>query len=277
MLKQIDRPLVMGIINLHGSSQSSIGRYPELDKALSYAERLYQEGADILDLGAEPTNPSFNEVISTQQELDAILSLLEKLKGFPIPISIDTSSPQVMKEAVALGAGFINDVRALQVEGALEVVAHLNIPVCLMHMAFPFSANKQREEAHYPLGLIKTIQDFLNNRINACLSAGISQQNICIDPGFGHGYFGKNLQQNLMLLQQLESFVDMGYPVMVGMSRKTFIGELLDAPFEQRLAGGLAAATLAAYKGAKIIRSHDVKETCDVVKLTHALRESIRK
>lgn len=226
------------------------------------------EGADILDIGGESTRPGASAV-GLQEELDRVIPLLEAVRSrFDLPISIDTSKPGVMREAVAAGASMINDVCALQVDGALEVLAGSEVAVCLMHMQGEprtMQANPGYRD------VVQEVGEFLRQRIEACEAVGISRERICVDPGFG---FGKTLQHNLQLLAGLHKLAALEVPLLVGISRKSMIGALLDdAPVHARLNGSLAAAVLAAERGASIVRVHDVKATREVLQVTQALME----
>lgn len=267
----LSKPAVMGVINLAPGSFSSTGRCDSLDKALSRAETLWREGADIIDIGAEPTNPGVHPVVSEQEELDRLIPIIEKLAcEFPLPISVDTSKTQVMREAIAHGVGMINDVRALTAPGAIEVIASSKVAVCLMHMAYP-----QGKSANDPFFVssdpMSDIINFLQNRIKICENKGIFFERIVVDPGIGGGNFGKNLIQNLKLLNQLDRLKCLNLPILIGVSRKTFIGELLNLPEEARLYGSLSAAVVGILRGAAIIRTHDVKATVEAVQVASAI------
>jgi dihydropteroate synthase len=269
----LSSPQVMGILNITPNSFSTIGRFLSRDQALRHAENMLAEGAAMIDVGGEPTNPGVHPVVSLQEELDRVIPVIEALAdAIAIPLSVDTSKPEVMRAAIAAGAGCINDVRALQDPLALQVVAEADMPVCLMHMAFP-----QGNPAGIPCldmgeDIVSQVQYFLHARIAACLAAGIRSENILLDPGIGGGNFGKNAAQNIQLLSRLEDFTALGFPVLVGVSRKSFIGELLDLPVEERLSASLAAAALAVWQGASLIRAHDVKATVHAVKIAEACR-----
>lgn len=262
---------IMGILNVTPNSFSEVGRYQLLDDALIYAEKILTDGASIIDIGGEPTNPGVHPFVSLQEELDRVIPVIEAIKkNFAITVSVDTSKPEVMQEAINAGAELINDVRALCNPAALTIAAKADIPVCLMHMAFPEGKNNH-SVYDYGDDLVQHIKNFLQERINICLAAGIKSENIIIDPGFGAGNFGKNMQQNLELLNRLDEFLELGYPILAGLSRKTFIGELLNLPVADRLNASLAAAVIAVIKGATIIRTHDVKATVEAIKVTQAV------
>jgi dihydropteroate synthase len=270
-------PQVMGILNITPNSFSTVGRFLSRDDALKHADNMVQFGAAIIDIGGEPTNPGVHPVVSLQEELDRVLPIVEALAhNIPVPISIDTSKPEVMREAMALGAGFINDVRALQDPDTLKIIAETGTPVCLMHMAFP--AGKSSAQANWlstDEDVVQHIKHYLSSRVDACMAAGIFRDKIVIDPGIGGGNFGKNLEQNLQILARLDEFKTLELPILVGVSRKLFIGELLNIPVEERLSGSLAAAVMSVVNGASIIRAHDVKETVQAVKMAVAIQNGM--
>lgn len=264
--RQLDlsRPKVMGILNVTPDSFSDGGRFIGKDAALAQARAMLAAGAVILDIGGESTRPGAEEV-PLQQELDRVLPIIEAIRSeLDCVISIDSCKTQVMKEAVAAGADIINDIKALLEPGAVEVVAAAGVPVCLMHMQ-----GQPRTMQHSPLyqDVVREVADFLLQRAEVCIAAGIPQGQILLDPGFG---FGKSLQHNYQLLSQLSDLVALNYPVLAGMSRKSMIGQLLNVPAAERLAGSLACATIAVMKGARIIRAHDVKETVQAVAVASA-------
>lgn len=258
----------MGVLNVTPDSFSDGGRFLVKDIALRHVERMVDEGAAIIDVGGESTRPGA-EAISAEEELERVIPLIEAVHSrFPVLISVDTTKPQTMREAVGAGAGMINDVSALRTAGALEAARDLGVPVCLMHMQG--EPRTMQVSPHYD-DVVTEVRDFLMERVSACEKAGIVQRNILVDPGFG---FGKTLQHNLRLLARLEVFIDMGFPVLVGMSRKSMIGTMLDKPVDQRLHGSVAAAVIAASKGAAIVRVHDVAATVDALKVVEAVRET---
>lgn len=260
-------PCIMGILNVTPDSFSDGGRYNRLDAALHHAERMVVDGADILDVGGESTRPGAKPV-SEAEELDRVIPVIEALSvRFDTQVSIDTSKPMVMREAVAAGAGMINDVNALRAEGAVAVVADVGVPVCLMHMQGEPRTMQRSPRYH---DVVTDVRDFLLERARACEEAGIRRQAIVLDPGFG---FGKVLDHNLELLRQLPVLCATGYPVLVGISRKSMIGALTGRGVEGRLAGSLAAALLALEGGARILRVHDVAETRDVLRVSAAVCE----
>lgn len=258
--------VVMGVLNVTPDSFSDGGRFLTVEAALRQAELLVQEGASIIDIGAESTRPNAN-IVSKQQELDRLLPVLHAIKQhFDVIISVDTSSPCVMQEAAALGANLINDVRALQREGALVTAAKTGLPICLMHMQG--QPQTMQQQPHYQ-SVTQDVYAFLQQRIVACQQAGITSSQLLIDVGFG---FGKSLTHNLQLLANLSTFTSLNCPMVVGISRKSMLGTLLGgAPVEQRLFAGLSAATIAALNGAKIIRTHDVKATKDALAVVNAM------
>lgn len=260
-----DRPMVMGILNVTPDSFSDGGRFNEPGLALAHVEQMVSDGADIIDIGGESTRPGAQPV-SEQQEIERVVPLVEAIATrFNVPISVDTSKPGVMCSAVAAGAAMINDVRALREEGALEVVAQLGVPVCLMHMQ---GAPRTMQANPVYNDVVADVISFLSDRIQACQEVGIHREKLVIDPGFG---FGKSLSHNLTLLRELTQFKSLGLPLLVGISRKSMIGTILDKPVDQCLYGSLAAASLALWQGAKILRVHDVAATVDVMKICQAV------
>lgn len=267
----LSRVQVMGILNVtpdsfsDGNTLYQAGQ-PACEKILGRAARMVQEGATILDLGGESTRPGAAPV-SMQQELDRVLPALELIqRELDVIVSIDSSTAQVFIEAAKLGAGMLNDVRALGRDGALAAAAATGLPVCLMHMQGNTPADMQLAP-HYE-DIIAEVGDFLRQRVLACELAGISRDRLLLDPGFG---FGKTLEHNLRLLNQMQRLQQLELPLLVGTSRKSMIGQALDRPVDQRLAGGLATAVIAVQKGAKIIRVHDVAATVDAVRMTEAV------
>lgn len=264
----LSRPAVMGILNVTPDSFSDGGHFHGVDLALAQARRMAGEGAAIIDVGGESTRPGARSV-SIQEELDRVIPVIERLHAeLPLPISIDTSKPEVMAEAARAGAGLINDVRALSEEGALVVAAASGLPVCLMHMR---GAPGTMQQAPSYGDVVAEIKAYLQGRIAACEVAGIAADRILVDPGFG---FGKTLDHNLSLLARLAEFQDLGAGLLVGISRKSMIGAVLGgAPVEQRLSGSLTAAVMAVERGARVLRVHDVKETVEAVKMAWAVIE----
>lgn len=264
----LNKPMVMGILNVTPDSFSDGGKFNELDAAMRQAERMVAEGADIIDIGGESTRPGASAV-SVQEELDRVIPLVEKLSAeLNVAISVDTNKAQVMTEAVRAGAGMINDVMALQNEGALQAAAALDssVAICLMHMQGQPRTMQQNPQYK---DVVRDIYDFLEQRVERCVEAGISREQLCIDPGFG---FGKTLEHNLMLLKNLEEFTKMELPLLVGISRKSMLGTLLgDVPPEERIDASVAAAVLAYERGAQILRVHDVKQTVDALKIASSI------
>lgn len=261
----LERPVIMGILNVTPDSFSDGGRYSTLHAALRQAERMCQEGARMIDIGAESTRPGAAPV-SVQEELDRLLPVVEAVaREIDIVISVDTSTPEAMAGAAALGAGFINDVRALQRPGALVAAAATSLPICLMHMQGDPSTMQRRP--HYD-DVFAELDAFFDERIAACVDAGIDASRLVIDPGFG---FGKTLEHNVALLKGLAGFRRFG-PVLAGLSRKSMLGALLGgAPVDQRLYAGLAAATISVINGASIVRVHDVKAAADALVIATAV------
>jgi len=257
----LSQPRIMGILNVTPDSFSDGGRFNRLDDALRRAETLVEQGADMLDIGGESTRPGAQPV-TEQEEIDRVAPVIEAVAArSEVPISIDTSKPGVMRAAVAAGACLINDVNALRADGALGAAAGAGVPVCLMHMqGEPRSMQKSPRYAD----VVAEVRDFLLARAQACMAAGIARDDIWIDPGFG---FGKTLQHNLDLLRHLPTLVETGFPVLIGISRKSMLGALTGRDVDRRLAGSLAAALLALQRGALILRVHDVPETLDVLKI----------
>lgn len=255
------RPQIMGILNVTPDSFSDGGCYIAPEIAVERALAMIEEGADIIDIGGESTRPGAQPVTAAE-ETARVIPIIKAIRHHStIPISIDTSKPEVMRAAVAAGASMINDVRALREEGALAAAAELNVPVCLMHMQG--EPRTMQANPHYD-DVVSEVYRFLEARINAALAAGITRHHLLIDPGFG---FGKTLEHNLLLLKELNRFKALGVPLLVGISRKAMIGQILDKPVEQRVYGSLAAAVLALSQGADILRVHDVAATVDVLKV----------
>ncbi len=269
--RQLDlsRPVVMGILNVTPDSFSDGGQHFTPEAALRQAEQMLNDGALILDIGGESTRPGA-AAVPLQQELDRVVPVIEAIRQrLNCVISVDTSKAGVMSAAVKAGADMINDVQALQGEGALACAAELNVPVCLMHMqGEPRTMQLQPEYDDVVAEVVK----FLQRRALDCQFAGMTKNQLILDPGFG---FGKSLQHNYQLLAALEQLVKLGYPVLAGMSRKSMVGQLLKVPVAERLAGSLACATIAALQGARIIRVHDVKDTVQAVQVATAVRYGV--
>jgi len=263
---QLDRPRVVGIINVTPDSFSDGGSHDSVEAAVAHGLALAEQGADMLDIGGESTRPGAADV-PVEEELRRVLPVVEQLVArTALPIAVDTSKPEVMRAAVAAGAGMINDVYALRREGAMEAAAQLGVPVCLMHMQG--EPRSMQAEPHYD-DVVGEVHRFLTDRLFACELAGIDRRKVMVDVGFG---FGKTLQHNLALLAALERFADLGSGVYVGLSRKSMIGALTGRtdPVE-RVAGSVAAAVIAAQRGARMVRVHDVAATVDALKVWQAL------
>jgi dihydropteroate synthase len=261
----LDRPLVMGVVNVTPDSFSDGGRFFEARAAVAQARRLADEGADILDIGGESTRPG-SAPVSEREELERVLPVLEKISD--LCVSVDTRRPGVMKAALAAGASMINDVEALAAPGALEAAAQTSCAVCLMHKKGD-PATMQRDP-HYD-DVVAEVKAYLDQRVRAALAAGIAAESIVVDPGFG---FGKNAEHNLELLRNLSKLS--AVPVLAGLSRKSTLGKITGRPVEDRLAGSLAMALLALQGGATILRVHDVKETRDVIAVWQAFEKTLR-
>nr|WP_236617198.1 dihydropteroate synthase [Halomonas anticariensis] len=256
----------MGILNVTPDSFSDGGQHTLLDDALRHAERMLAEGAAIIDVGGESTRPGASPV-SPQQELDRVAPVVEHLvRELDALVSVDTSAPEVMREVSRLGAGMLNDVRALRREGALQAAACSGLPVCLMHMIG--EPGDMQQAPHYDVDIEDAVLTFLDERIAACESAGLRRSRLILDPGFG---FGKTVEHNLRLLNRMDQLKILGLPLLAGMSRKSMIGKVLERPVEERLAGGLALAALAVERGARILRVHDVGPSVDAVDMTWAV------
>jgi dihydropteroate synthase len=262
---RLDRPRVMGIVNVTPDSFADGGQHATTEAAIAHGLRLAAEGADVLDIGGESTRPGAREV-TIEDELARVIPVIEALaKQASVPISIDTSKPEVMRAAVAAGAGLINDVRALGGEGSLDTAATLRVPVILMHMRGT-PADMQAEPDYDDV--VAEVHTFLAQRIFACEMAGIAKKSIVIDPGFG---FGKTTAHNLALLAQLARFTELGVPVLAGLSRKRTIGEITGRELGDRVFGSVAAALIAVQNGAKLVRVHDVAATVDALKVWSAV------
>jgi len=263
----LDRPVVMGVLNVTPDSFSDGGRFMDPAAALDHAQRMIAEGADLIDIGAESTRPGASPTPESE-ELKRIVPLVEKLSGGSVPISADTRKPAVMRAAIDAGASMINDVSALRTPGALEAVAGNSqaIAVCVMHMKGE-PATMQQTPAYDDV--VSEVKGFLAERARACEAAGIARERIVLDPGFG---FGKTVEHNLALLRGLPEIAALGYPVLAGLSRKSTIGALTGREVDERVAGSLAAALAAVARGATIVRVHDVRETVDALKVWNAIQ-----
>jgi dihydropteroate synthase len=267
----LDRPRIVGIVNLTPDSFSDGGLHASPAAALDHALRLVDEGADAIDVGGESTRPGATEV-GVEEELSRVLPLIEQLvTRTAVPIWIDTSKPAVMRAAVAAGAGLINDVCALRREGALDAAAELGVPVCLMHMQG--EPRSMQGDPQYD-DVVAEVHRFLAERVFACEMSGIAKRQIVVDPGFG---FGKTLQHNLSLLAELRRFGDLGVPLLAGLSRKAMIGTLTGRAVGERAVGSAAAALIAAQHGAMLLRVHDVAATRDALAVWEAVRPLLRR
>ena len=261
-------PVVMGILNVTPDSFSDGGRHADIDAAVQWALQMAAEGAAIIDVGGESTRPGAAPV-DLEDELARVVPVIERLaRRAGVPISVDTTKPEVMRAAVAAGACLINDVRALRAPGALAAAAEAGAGVCLMHMRG--EPRTMQVDPHYR-SVVEEVRDDLRGRIAACEAAGIPRERICVDPGIG---FGKRPEHNLALLAALDRLADPGIPVLVGVSRKSLLGIITGRPTGERLAGSVALAALSVMRGAAIIRAHDVAATVDAVKVASALRRA---
>ncbi len=263
----LSRTAIMGILNVTPDSFADGGNFFAPAKAVAHAHDMVAQGAAIIDVGGESTRPGAQPV-SAQQELERVLPVIERLvKEIPVPISIDTSKPEVMRAAVAAGAGFINDVNALRADGALDAAAELNVPVCLMHMQG--EPRGMQNDPRYD-DVVTDVRDFLAARVHAAEAAGIPRRQLVLDPGFG---FGKALAHNMALLRGLNAIAALGLPVLAGLSRKSMIGKALGLSLDQRLHASVALAVVAVQNGARILRVHDVAPTVQAIRMWEAVRE----
>lgn len=263
----LSRPHVMGILNVTPDSFSDGGRFFSADAALSQARAMVQQGATLIDIGGESTRPGA-EPVSGQQELDRVIPIVELLHSeLDVMLSVDTSKAAVIRAAASAGAHLINDVRALRLPGALDAARDSGLPVCLMHMQGE-PAVMQRAPGYD--NVVQDVAAFLDARSQHCIQAGIPAERILLDPGFG---FGKSVVHNLQLMNRLEQLKSLPFPLLVGVSRKSMIGAVLDRPVQERLAGSIALAVIAVQKGACIIRAHDVEATVDAVRMTSAVMQ----
>ncbi|WP_026014199.1 dihydropteroate synthase [Pseudomonas psychrophila] len=264
----LTRTHVMGILNVTPDSFSDGGRFAPADAALRHAEAMVLAGASLIDVGGESTRPGAR-VVLPQEELDRVAPVVERIsRELDVIISVDTSAPIVMTEVARLGAGLINDVRSLRREGAVQAAAATGLPICLMHMLG--EPGDMQDNPHYA-DLVGEVSAFLVERMEYCAAAGIATERIVLDPGFG---FAKTLQHNLSLFKHMEALHALGRPLLVGVSRKSMIGQALNRPVGERLYGSLALAALAVTKGARILRVHDVAETVDVVRMIAAVESA---
>ena len=263
----LDYPRIMGIVNITPDSFSDGGAFLDAQRAVDHAHRLVEEGADLLDLGAESTRPGAAPV-SADEELDRLLPVLTALARLEVPISIDTSKPVVMREAMQAGAAMINDVNAFRAAGAIEALAKTAAALCVMHMR----GEPRTMQAHPTyVDVVGEVDAFLRERIAALADAGVAHDRIAIDPGFG---FGKNLDHNLALLRALQQFSSAGVAVLVGLSRKSMLGNITGRPAHERLPASIAAALLAVERGAQIVRVHDVAATRDALAILAAVQRA---
>ena len=265
---ELSSPKVMGVLNVTPDSFSDGGKYLDANLAIERAAQMVSEGAAIIDVGGESTRPGAALVTATE-ELQRVVPVIEAIcSRHDVIVSIDTSKPEVMRAAVAAGAGLINDVRALTEAGAVQAAADSGAAVCLMHMQ---GQPKNMQLAPTYDDVVADVSDYLRERVQVCVDAGLALEQLMIDPGIG---FGKSLEHNLTLLAQLPALHQLKLPLLIGVSRKSLIGAVLGQPVAQRIHGGLALATAAVLAGANIIRTHDVAATCDVVRMAHALRQA---
>ncbi|MDZ5604386.1 dihydropteroate synthase [Pseudomonas sp. RP23018S] len=259
---------VMGILNVTPDSFSDGGRFAQRDQALFHAQAMVEAGATLIDIGGESTRPGARAV-SVTEELERVAPVVEAISArLDVIVSVDTSTPAVMRESARVGAGMINDVRALERDGALDAAAATGLPVCLMHMRG--EPGTMQDDPHYD-DVTAEVARYLRQRMAACAAAGIAAERIVLDPGFG---FAKTLEHNLSLFKHLEALAELARPLLVGVSRKSMIGLTLQRPVDQRLYGSLALAALAMTKGARILRVHDVAETVDVVRMITAVQSA---
>lgn len=262
----LNRPFVMGIVNVTPDSFSDGGKFSSTDLAVEHALKLIDEGADILDIGGESTRPGA-AIVSLDEELKRVIPVIEALsKACHVPISIDTYKPEVMRQAIAAGADIVNDILALQEPNALEIVAQSNVGVCLMHMQ---GTPQTMQQEPYYADVVGEVKQFLIDRMNAVLTYGIEKNHILLDPGFG---FGKTRAHNIALIQHMDELNAIGQPLLVGLSRKSILGYIAGGDEGQRLYASIAASVISAMKGAKIIRVHDVKATVDALKVVTAIQ-----
>ena len=262
VLMQMQLPQIMGILNVTPDSFSDGGQFNTLTSALAHAREMIAAGADIIDIGGESTRPGAEEV-SVQQQLDRVIPVIEALRQeSAIAVSIDTSSPEVMRAAVAAGANIINDVRALTLPGALNAAVACQVPVILMHSLVDGSTPNAVSDN---CDIVAEVSHYLRQRAVACEQAGIKRENIILDPGFGGGWFGKTPARNFELVRRFHELHKLGYPLLAGVSRKSFIGSTLENKVDERLIASVTLAVLLAQAGAHILRVHDVRETADAL------------
>ncbi|MGC2520823.1 MAG: dihydropteroate synthase [Burkholderiales bacterium] len=262
----LGRPLVMGIVNVTPDSFSDGGRFLDPGAAIAHARRLVEEGADLIDIGAESSRPGA-DAVAPQEEVRRLMPVLDAVRDLPVPVSVDTVKPEVMRAAIAAGAAMINDINALRSPGALEAVAASDVGVCLMHMQG--EPRSMQQAPHYD-DVVAEVKAFLAGRIAAARAHGIARERIVIDPGFG---FGKTVEHNFALLRNLDRFAELGLPVMAGWSRKSTLGTITGRAATGRLAASVAAALLAVQHGARIVRVHDVAATRDALAVLAAFEK----
>jgi dihydropteroate synthase len=269
---RLDRPRIMGILNVTPDSFSDGGVYVDPDTALARARAMVEDGADIIDVGGESSRPGAAPV-TVEEELARVLPVIARLREHlpGIPVSIDTCKPPVMRAAAAAGASLINDITALRADGALETAAELGLPVCLMHMQG--EPRSMQQNPRYG-DVVREVADFLAGRVAACVAAGIPPQRLILDPGLG---FGKTVDHNLELLARLGELAVGGLPLLLGASRKSMIGTLLGRPVGERLYASIALATIAAWQGAAVLRVHDVRETADALVMCTAVKSKVKR
>ncbi len=261
----LNRPYVMGIVNVTPDSFSDGGKFSDTALAIEHALKLVEEGADILDIGGESTRPNA-EPVPLQEELNRVIPVIKALRDrVHVPISIDTYKPQVMQAAIAAGADLVNDINALQENGALEAVKNSTVGICLMHMQG--TPQTMQIDPHYE-DVVAEVKTFLNHRLQILLSAGIEKSRILLDPGFG---FGKTREHNIRLVKELDQLLELGQPLLVGLSRKSVLGKLTGGDESQRLHASVAAAVVSAMKGAHVVRVHDVRATVEAMKIVAAV------
>jgi len=263
----LDRPLLMAIVNLTPDSFSDGGRHLDPQAAIDAGLAMVEQGADILDLGAESTRPGA-ATVSPGEEIRRLLPVIEALAGCGVPLSVDTRKPEVMREVLAAGADMINDIAGFATPGAVEAVAASRCGLCVMHMQ---GEPGTMQQAPAYADVVAEVQDWLRERVAALEAAGVAPARICVDPGIG---FGKTVEHNLRLLEALDEFAALGQPILVGVSRKSLVGALTGRPVGERLAGSIAAALAAVARGAKIVRAHDVPETRDALRVWQAIEEA---
>lgn len=261
----LDRPLIMGVVNITPDSFSDGGRFAKADAAIAQAHRLIDEGADILDFGGESTRPG-SDVVPLDEERRRILPVLDALRDVPVPLSVDTQKPQLMREAIAAGAAMINDINALRAPGALDAVAATDAGVCFMHMQG--NPKIMQHDPHYD-DVVAEVRAFLEERLTAARAAGMAGERLAIDPGFG---FGKTLEHNLALLRHLREFAKLGVAIVAGLSRKSALGLITGRAVDERVNASVAAMLIAVQRGAHIVRVHDVAATRDALMVLAAVQ-----